>query len=157
MPSPYYFSKARKNTSAGANRLQILLASIAVLCGGLLCASIVFLTARYLMSTTQDTATSELAFACGQAMAEAGVRDRGGCRCIARAAIDDASINGKRLQELQRYFQHIVENPASLKGRPPSTIQFSREVGLVYGHPFLRAYVGCAREGFVTAETAHAP
>ena len=53
--------------------------------------------------------------------------------------------------EIEIYGQ-LADETSQPASRPPTSMQMSREIGLVYGHPFLRAYSVCAANGFEVME-----
>lgn len=125
------------------------LSFIGVLLGALLCFNIAMDGFKFINTTPEKTAIGELAFACSRAMSHNNIRDTGGCRCIAEAALNEGALPPKRTQELKNYFIKL-ETDNSLNGNIPSQLDISRSVGLIYGHPFLRSYGVCVQTGFQT-------
>ena len=80
------------------------------------------------------------------------IADKGGCLCIAQSALFEKKLPPKRIEILKDYFTKLADETSQPAGRPPTSMQMSREIGLVYGHPFLRAYSACAASGFEVME-----
>ncbi|MEM6627061.1 MAG: hypothetical protein AAF719_10185 [Pseudomonadota bacterium] len=125
---------------------------LAIFVGGLISAGIVVAAVRFAAMSPENVQRGELSMICGTAMNASGVRDTGGCKCAADAAVKDGKLNARRRVELRRYYRAIAENPDILNGQAPTATGISRNIGLVYGHPFVRAYRACYRDGFVNAE-----
>ncbi len=129
------------------------LSFIGVLLGALLCFNIAMDGFKFINTTPEKTAIGELAFACSRGMSNNNIRDTGGCRCIAEAALSEGSLPPKRTQELKKYFVKL-ETENTLNGNIPSQLDLSRSVGLIYGHPFLRSYSVCVQTGLQTGTPA---
>ncbi|MFC7290110.1 hypothetical protein [Hirschia litorea] len=129
------------------------LSFIGVILGLFLCFSITMDGVKFLNSTPENTAIGELAFACNRAMSHNDIRDTGGCRCIAKAALTDETLGPKRTKALQVYFEKLETTTETLNGHIPSQLEVSRSVGLIYGHPFLRAYGQCMQTGLQSDQT----
>ena len=125
-----------------------LLGVLAVCVGLAIFASAGFAVYRFATATPENAKAGQLAYACSTAMTANNVRDVGGCRCLARAAVHKARLNAYRTQAILTYFESVSADPSILNGSPPSPIQLSRAVGLVYGHPFLTSYGNCMASGF---------
>lgn len=121
-----------------------------ILVGAAICYGVAQEGIKFYRDTPAQTASGDMSFICNRAMSANNIRDNGGCRCIAEAAIKDGKLNHTRIQALSSYFLSLETTKNGLDGKVPTPLQLSREIGLVYGHPFLRAYGQCARTGFAS-------
>lgn len=106
---------------------------------------------KYMNMSPVKTQTGELAFTCNRAMTRNKIRDLGGCRCLAKAAVPQKKLQPKRLTMLKKYYSDLEKSPTKLNGKPPSPLELSRSIGLFYGHPFIREYGACSVDGFRSA------
>lgn len=144
--------KSQQDTDRLRRMSLITMTFAAVLLGLFLLYGIIQQGYDYINTTPQKTAVGELAFACNRGMSNIGVRDSGGCRCLADAAINGGTLAPKRMNELKKYFARLKTAPESFSGEAPSQLEMSREVGLIYGHPFLRAYGRCRQTGLKSSQ-----
>lgn len=128
-----------------------LVRTIGVLVGAFLLFAISFSLTQFFIADN-DSTLGEMTNDCRIAMTQQGVADKGGCLCIAQAAIQREKLPRQRIELLQDYFRELSVRTDAPMNRAPTSMQLSRKIGLVYGHPFLRAYSQCAATSFEPIE-----
>ena len=137
---------------AQSNKLSFWLAVLGIAIGSMVVVAIVYNMAAFVMTDDNESVLGELTADCRIAMTHQKVADKGGCLCISQTALLDKKLPPKRIQILKDYFGQLADETSQPASRPPTSMQMSHEIGLVYGHPFLRAYSVCAANGFEVME-----